>query len=111
MNSAATVTLSRAEYDALVQRCGDLEDRLAAVEADNGVRIPHAVALAIIGGKSPMRAFRDYCGFTLRELAEKTGVGVSYLSEIERGHKTGSASALSRIAESLDATIDVLVNT
>lgn len=110
MSSEETVTLPRIEYDALVQRCGDLEDRLAAVDADNGVRIPHEVALAIIGGKRPIVAFRNHQGVTLQELSERTGLAVSYISEIERGRKAGSAAALSRIADALGTTIDVLVN-
>ena len=110
MSSEETVTLPRIEYDALVQRCGDLEDRLAAVDADNGVRIPHEVALAIIGGKRPIVAFRNDQGVTLQELSERTGLAVSYISEIERGRKAGSAAALSRIADALGTTIDVLVN-
>ena len=110
MTSEETITLPRTEYDALLQRCSELEDMLAAVDADNGVRIPHEVALAIIGGKSPMLAFRNHGGLTLRQLSERTGVAVSYLSEIERGRKAGSAAALSRIAGALGATIDALVN-
>ena len=35
---------------------------------------------------------------------------MGYLSEIERGRKPGSTSALARIARALGATIDVLVN-
>ncbi len=110
MSSGETVTLPRTEYDALVQRCGELEDRLAAVDADNGVRIPHEVALAMINGKKPIVAFRNHQGITLQELSERTGLAVSYISEIERGRKAGSASALSRIATALDTTIDALVS-
>ena len=109
MTSEETITLTRTEYDALVQRCDELEDRLAAIDADNGVSVSHEVALAIIGGKSPMLAFRNHQGVTLRELSEKTGLAVSYLSEIERGRKAGSASALARIAGALDTTIDSLL--
>ena len=109
MTREETVTLARAEYEALVKRRDELEDRLAAVDADNGVRVPHLVALAIIDGKSPLLAFRNHRGLTLRELSVKAGVGVSYLSEIERGHKRGSASALARIAAALGTTIDALV--
>lgn len=104
-----TVTLTRSEYDALVQRCDELEDRLAAVDADDGVRIPHSVALAVMDGESPMLAFRKHRGVTLRQLSDKTGVAVSYLSEIERGRKRGSASALARIAGALGTTIDALL--
>lgn len=104
-----TVTLTRTEYNALVQRCDELEDRLAAVDADDGVRIPHSVALAVMGGERPMLAFRKHRGVTLRQLSDKTGVAVSYLSEIERGRKRGSASALARIAGALGTTIDALL--
>ncbi len=55
MTSEETVTLTRREYDALVERNGELEDRLAALDADDGIRVPHAVALAIIRGESPRR--------------------------------------------------------
>ncbi len=109
MTSEETITVPRTEYDALIERTSELEDTLAALNADDGTRIPHEVALSIIDGKSPILAFRNHRGITLQELSNRTGIGVSYISEIERGLKPGSVSALTRIAEALNTTIDVLV--
>lgn len=86
------------------------EDRLAAAEAAGDARIPHEVGLAIMGGASPIRAFRDHQGLTLRELSERSGVAASYLSEIEHGRKPGSVAALTRVAETLGVSIDALVS-
>lgn len=109
MTGEDTITLTRAEYNALVSRNDELEDTLAAMDADDGSRVPHEVALAIIHGKSPILAFRNHHSLTLRGLSDRTGIAASYLSEIERGHKSGSASALAKIARALDTTIDALV--
>ena len=83
---------------------------MAAMQAGDEVRVPHQVAVAIINGERPMAAYRKNQGMTLQDLSENTGLAVSYLSEIERGRKAGSAAALSRIANALDTTIDVLVS-
>ena len=109
MTNRETIAIARAEYDALLDRNGELEDKLAALDAKDSSRIPHEVALAIIRGKSPILALREHQGITLRELSQRAGTSASYLSEIERGHKTGSASALSRIAGALGTTIDLLI--
>ena len=85
-------------------------EQLAALEADDGVRVPHEVALAIMDGKRPILAFRNYHGLTLQELSERTGLAVSYLSEIERGIKPGSTSALARIANALGTATDVAMS-
>ena len=84
-------------------------DTLAARMADDGSRIPHEVALAIMDGERPVAAYRRYRRLTLRQLAARTGLAVGYLSEIERGLKPGSTSALSRIADAVGTTIDTLV--
>ena len=109
MTSHETITVSRVEYEALVARNCELEEYVAALEADDGSRIPHPVALSIIRGDSPLAAFRSYRGLTLRQLADATGVAASYISEIERGIKPGSISALARLADALGARVDVLV--
>ena len=109
MSGHETVTLTRQEYDALLDRTSELEDRLAAVEAAGDARAPHDVALAVIAGGSPVRAFRDHQGLSLRELSRRSGVSLSYLSEIERGRKPGSVAAMTRIAAALGVTIDSLV--
>ena len=110
MTSEETVTLTRREYDALIERNNQLEDMLAAQDADDGVHVPHEIALDIMRGKGPIQAFRSHQGITLRELSERTGIASGYISEIERGLKPGSASALARIASALGTTIDVLVD-
>ena len=110
MTNAGTIALPREEYEALVARNEEPEDRLAAIDADDGVRVPHEVALAIINGGRSIRAYRDYRGFTLQELSNRTGLAISYISEIERGRKSGSVAALARIADALGTTVDVLVS-
>lgn len=109
MTSEDTVTLAREEYEALIERIAELEDRLASVDADDAVRVPHEVASAIGGGEKPAVAYRKHRGFTLQEMSERTGLAVGYLSEIERGVKPGSVAALARMASALGTTIDALI--
>ena len=93
----------------MIERAHDLEDKLAAAEAADAARVPHAVALAIMGGTSPVRAFRNHRGLTLRDLSGRAGISLGYLSEIERGRKRGSVAAMTRVADALETTIDALV--
>ena len=110
MNKRETITITRKEYNSLIERNEDLEDTLAAMEADNGVTIPHEPAVAIMNGASPIQAFREYRGLTLLELSNRTNLSISYVSEIERGRKSGSIPALTRIADAFGTTVDVLID-
>ena len=56
MTNEESITLTRTEYDALIGRIEDLEDTLAALEADDGNRVPHEVAPAIMRGQGPVPA-------------------------------------------------------
>ena len=132
-----TVTIPRSEYLALVAaargeappppfmlrgpqherlsvRPEALEGRAAPVHASRPSArtdaIPEAVADAIRGGATPILAFRRHHGLTLRELSDRSGVALGYLSEIERGRRPGTITAWSRIAAALGTTIDVLVH-
>ena len=86
----------------------ELKEHVLDLAADEGSRIAHPVALAIIRGDSPRSRFCRKRGFTLRQLAESCGVTAPYISEIERGIKPGSMSALTRLADAPDARINVL---
>ena len=110
MAGEQTIILPRNEYAALWERNSELEDRLAALEADDGVRVPHEVALAIINGRRPIVAFRNHQGITLQKLSKRIRLAVGCLSEIERELKLGSVSAMARIAGALGTTIDVLTS-
>ena len=58
--------------------------------------------------ESPVKVWREYRGFKQKELAEKSGVKASMLSQIENGKKSGSIETLKAIAKVLGVDIDDL---
>jgi transcriptional regulator with XRE-family HTH domain len=56
-----------------------------------------------------MRKLRREKGFTQQELAEKTGIGQSYICKIESGDMEPSVKRLGKIAKALGTTVKELI--
>ena len=67
---------------------------------------PIEVADRLLAGESSVRVFRDHRGVTQKQLAGAAGINPLYLSQIERGVRTGSARTLSALAEALGVDVD-----
>lgn len=112
---AETVTLHRADYEALLEALEDAQDlaesreALARLQRGEEEAFPIELVEQIIDGMQPVRAFRQYRGLTQQALAQSAGVSASYLCEIEAGRKTGSLNAITRIAGALRLPIDSLL--
>ena len=103
-------------YRQLLEQAEDAEDIRAADKAmreiENGEDeiIPGSVVDALINGtKHPLRIWREYRDLTQDALAEKVGVGKSYISQIETGRREGSVRVYRKIAKALQIDIDDLV--
>ncbi|HLY55868.1 MAG TPA: helix-turn-helix transcriptional regulator [Stellaceae bacterium] len=106
-----TVTISRAEYEALLAELDELRDLGAARKAEARVAAGDSEYLPIemverLATDHPLRVWRDHRGLSGVQLAAAAGVPQSYISEIETGRKPGSIDAYRRLAEALRVTID-----
>jgi len=109
------VIIPEAEYRALIEAIDDRDDikaidefhrRLAGGEEE---LVPAEVAKRLFEGENPIRVWREFRGLSARELAAKSGVSASYLSELETGKKKGGIGRLGAIARTLRVDIDDLV--
>ncbi len=107
MNS--TVTISKAEYEAMKQQIEDFEDVQAAMAAKTGCTLPHDFAVRVIEGEIPIRVWREYRGIKAVDLAKHAGVSAAYVSEIEHGKKPGSIEFYKAAAIALDTSVDALL--
>ena len=114
-----TVTLTRAEYEALIERVEDAEDNafLDGVEAREraigkaSVRadyLPAELVHRLINGEHPVRVWRFHRGLGRDALAAAAGIAPSYLTEIETRRKPGSFAALAKLAAALHISLDDL---
>jgi DNA-binding XRE family transcriptional regulator len=89
----------------------DVADYDAAMEAlqEGEELIPGDVMFAILDGKNPIRAWRNFRELTQQELADRAGISKPYLSQIETGKRTGTAEVLAAIAVELGVTIDDVI--
>ena len=60
-------------------------------------------------GENAIRVYRDHRGMTQKQLAGAAGINPIYLSQIERGRRTGSTRTLAAIAGVLGVDLDDLV--
>jgi len=116
-----TVTLSRADYEALLARIEDAEDAAAvavhrAREAALGLdvaradHLPVALVDRLLAGDSPVRVWRQHRGLNQSQLAAAAGVSPAYLNEIEKDKKPGSLQAMHAIAKALGVLMEDLFN-
>jgi DNA-binding XRE family transcriptional regulator len=119
MNDSDTVTLSRAEYEALLDRLEDAEDLATIIAAEaREAALGKAVARAgylpfelverLDAGEHPIRVWRKHRGLTRAALAAAAGIAPSYVTEIETRKKRGSFDAIAKLAAALDAPLDVI---
>ena len=108
-----TVTLTRADWDMILDRLDDAADRAALRRSvsgsDSADALPVALYRRIRKGESALRVWREHRGFGLNALARAAGVSAPYLSEIEKGAKPGSATVLKKLARTLEIDMDELV--
>ena len=71
-------------------------------------RVPIGVVDRLIARENPIRIWREHRGHSLRQLAERAGVGIGYLSQIENGERKGTVGTLKKIAAALDVDLDDL---
>ena len=56
-----------------------------------------------------VKALRESMGLSLRDLAERSGVGAATLSQVERGESSPTLAVAARIAEGLELTLSQLL--
>jgi DNA-binding XRE family transcriptional regulator len=117
MSASDTVTLTRAEYDALLQQIEEAEDlaAVAAAEAHEAILgkeaarvdyLPLELVERLSAGEHPIRVWRAHRGLTREALAAAAGVSPSYVSEIETRRKPGSLDAMIKLAAALRVSLD-----
>ena len=107
-----TVTITRAEYEALLEAKEDAED-IAIIErhlADPQEGLPSKYLDRILDdGASLLTVFREWRGMNQSELARASGVNRVQIADIEAGRKTGSVTTLKKLADTLGIKIDDLI--
>jgi DNA-binding XRE family transcriptional regulator len=111
------VVLPRDEYEALLDRADraaeDDEDiaiydaRKAELATGGGV-LPAEVSAAILRGESRLKAIRNWRDVTQQSLEFKTGIGQGYLSDLEKGRRTGTPETIAKLAQVLDVPVEWL---
>jgi hypothetical protein len=111
--TAETVTLRRADYQALLEALEDAADVAALREAEAAVQhgeselLPIEMVERLLAGEDPVRVWRTHRGMTAHELAKITKLSPS--SEIETGKKPGSFDAMARLARALGVAMEDLM--
>ena len=111
----SSVTLSRKDWEAMIEAMEDAEDRLAILKARAARKnkvdeaVPAAIVRRLLTGEHPVRVYREWRGMTATALAKAAAIKQPYLSAIETGAKPGSAAALKRLAAALKVDMEDLV--
>ncbi len=104
--TADTVTLSRADFEALLNAVDDKEAAAAFERTRDEEAFPAEVVDRIMGGESPVKVYRSHRRLSVRALAEAAGLSPTYVSDIENRKLAGSVAALKAIAAALHVDLD-----
>jgi DNA-binding XRE family transcriptional regulator len=101
--------LQLVEQAEMLQDIRDYDTLKEALEQGNEELVPSQIVYAILDGDHPIRVWREYRGLSQQELAERVGISVPYMSQLENGQRKGSLEVLTAIAKALRLSLDDVV--
>jgi len=101
--------LQLVEKAEMAQDVQDYDSAKAALKHGDDELVPSDVIYAILDGGNPIKIWREYRGMSQHEMAEKIGISVPYLSQLETNKRKGSLDVLSAIAQALGVSLDHIV--
>jgi ribosome-binding protein aMBF1 (putative translation factor) len=102
------VLLSRAEYDALIDRIAEAEEDESDVaiydarKAEGSPLLPAEVSMAMLRGESRLKALRQWRDVAQVYLASKAEISQGFLSDLEHGKRNMTGRVRRRIAKILE---------
>lgn len=101
--------LQLVEKAEMLQDVQDYDSAKAALERGEDELVPSEVIYAILDGENPIKAWREYRGLSQQETAQKAGISVPYLSQLEKNKRKGSLDVLTAIARVLSVSLEQIV--
>lgn len=92
-----------------LQDIQDYDSAKMALERGDDELVPSEVVYAILDGENAIKVWREYRGMSQQETAEKAGISVSYLSQLETNKRKGSLGVLTTIANVLQVSLESIV--
>lgn len=96
------------EQAEMLQDIRDYDAAKAALARGEEELIPSEMVDALLDGENPIKVWRMFRGMTRKELAERAGISVPYLAQLETNKRNGSVEILAAIARALNVTIEDL---
>jgi len=87
----------------------DYDSAKAALQRGDDELVPSEVVYAILDGENAIKVWREFRKMSQQELAEKAGISIPYLSQLETYKRTGSVEVLSAIAKTLNVSLENIV--
>lgn len=103
------IYLQLVEKAEMLQDVQDFDSAKAALERGEDELVPSEVVYAILDGENAIKVWREYRGLSQHEAAEKAGISVPYLSQLETNKRKGSLDVLSNLAKILQVSLENIV--
>ncbi len=101
--------LQLVEKAEMLQDVQDYDSAKTALERGDDELVPSEVVYAILDGENAIKVWREYRGLSQQEAAEKAGISVPYLSQLETNKRKGSIDVLTTIAKVLRVSLENIV--
>lgn len=72
--------------------------------------LPESLQIRVLRGESPIRLWREHRLLSQQALAEKAGISIPYLSQLEHKIRSGSKRVLKAIAQALGVDLEAIVD-
>lgn len=87
----------------------DYDRAKEALESGHDELIPAEVFNSILDGENAIKVWREFRSLSQTQLAEKAGISVPYLSQLETQKRKGSVDSLSAVAKALNISLELIV--